>query len=120
MPRRVRKKTPLFAPAGSLIRKLSETDKRLRRKILKISLWGLAVLFFSSIAFGTYSIPRIIRLSFQKSSLIETNRMLTADLIDAARVRDLLTSDASYIEYIARTRYYMVHPNEIIYRYRGR
>ena len=51
---------------------------------------------------------------------LETNRRLAADLIDADRVREMLTDDPVYIEQVARTRYYMVRPNEIIYRYRTR
>lgn len=120
MPRRVRRKTSLFAPAGNLIRKLAETDKRLRRRVLKLSLWLLALVVAYSWAFGTYSVPRIVKLKLQKDALIDVNRDLTADLIDAVRVRDMLRSDPGYIEQIARTRYYMVRPGETIYRYRGR
>ena len=120
MPRRIKKKPSLFAPAGNLIRKLSETDKRLRRRVLKISLWLLALTVAYSWTFGTYSVPRIVKLKLQKSALIDANRELSADLVDAARVRDMLRTDPGYIEQIARTRYYMVRPGETIYRYRGR
>ncbi len=119
MPRRIRKKSSLLSPAGNLIRRLSDTDKRLRRRALKWSLWVLAVLFGCSLMFGTYSVPRIIRLSLQKESLVKANRELTADLIDAERIRSMLTSNKRYIEYVARTHYYMVRPGEIVYRYRG-
>ncbi len=88
--------------------------------MLRISLWGLAGLFAVSLLFGTYSVPRIIKLHLQKSTLIETNRRLTAELVDAVRVREMLRSDPLFIEQIARTRYYMVRPGETIYRYRGR
>ena len=120
MPRRIKKKPSLLAPAGNFIKKLSNTDKRLRRQVLKASLWGLAVLFGYSLMFGTYSVPRIVKLKIQKAALIESNQKLTAELIDAVRVRDMLKSDPGFIEQIARTRYYMVRPDEIIYRYRGR
>jgi cell division protein FtsB len=69
---------------------------------------------------GTYSIPRIIRLKMEQQALIEANRQYTVELVDAARVRRLLLTSPSYIEYIARSRYRMVRPNETIYRYRGR
>jgi cell division protein FtsB len=120
MPRRIRKKTSILAPAGNLLRKLSDTDTRLRRRILKASLWVLGLAFAYSLMFGTYSIPRIARLTLQKRSLIETNRELTAQLVDADRMRDLLKSDREYIEYVARTKYFMVRPGETIFRYRVR
>jgi cell division protein FtsB len=120
MPRRIKQKPSLLSPAGNLIKRLSDTDIRLRRKILRGSLWGLGVLFAYGLMFGEYSIPRIVRLTLQKQALIATNRDLTTQLLDADRVRKLLQSDAAYIESVARTRYYMVRPNETIYRYRGR
>ncbi len=121
MPRRVQKKRPsLLSPAGSLIKKLSETDKRHRRKALKISLWVVTLMFTYSLCFGTYSIPRVVKLSLRKSALVESNRELTARLIDGARERELLRSDATYIEQVARSRYFMVRPGETVYRYRSR
>lgn len=68
---------------------------------------------------GTYGIPRIARLEMERRSLVEANRHLTVELVESDRLRQLLRSSESYIEYIARTRYRMVHPNEVIYRYRG-
>jgi len=121
MPRRIRKKKKsLLSPAGSLIKRLSDTDIRFRRKALKVSLWAVGLLFLSSLTFGNYSVPRIIKLHLQKQALLEANQDLAIQLMDAERVRELLKSDPAYIEYIARTRYYMVRPNETIYRYRGR
>lgn len=121
MPRKARQKKPsLLAPAGDLLKRLSNADSRLRRRILQIGLWGLAVLFAYSLLIGTYSVPRIVRLNLKKQALIETNRRLAADLIDSDRIREMLTDDPVYIEQVARTRYYMVRPNEIIYRYRTR
>lgn len=120
MPRRVRKKPSLFAPAGSLLKKLSESDKRLRRKVLRVGLWVFVALFGYSLMFGTYGLPRITKLELQESSLIVSNRNLAAELIDAVRVRDMLIDNPYYIEHVARTRYHMVRPNEIVYRYRTR
>ena len=76
-------------------------------------------MFFYSIMVGTYSLPRITRLELQRRELIEANRQLTIELIDAARIKKKLLNDHSYIEYIARTKYRMARPNETIYRYRG-
>ena len=121
MPRRIRNKKPsLLAPAGNLIMSLSNADSRLRRRVLRVGLWGLAGLFVISLLFGNYSMVRIVKLQLKKSTLIETNRQLTINLIDVARSRDMLLDDPYYIEQIARSRYYMVRPGEIIYRYRGR
>jgi len=121
MPRKISQRRPsLLAPAGELLKSLSNAESRLRRRVFHISLLCLSVLFTYSLVFGTYSLPRIARLQLKKQALIETNRHLTADLIDADRTRFLLQSDPVYIEQIARTRYYMVHPDDIVYRYRSR
>ena len=120
VPRRARKKNSLLAPAGSLIKRLSDTNVRLRRKVIRYGLWALLLLFLYSIMSGTYGIPRIARLHFEKQALIESNHRRTADLVDLTRVRRLLQCDNGYIEQIARKRYHMVRSNETIYRYRGR
>ncbi len=86
---------------------------------MRYAFWGFAVLFVYSLMVGTYSLPRIARLEFQRRSLVEANKTLTVKLIDAARVKKLLLDDPTYIEYIARTKYRMARPNETIYRYRG-
>ncbi len=121
MPRRIKKKSRSFwAPlADDFKRRLAGADNRLRRKIIKVSLWVIGILFLHSVITGTYGFPRIIRLELERRSLIEANRQLTADLIEADRIRQLLKSDPTYIEYIARTRYKMVRPDETIYRFRG-
>ena len=120
MPRRVKKKKQsLLAPAGNLIKRLSNTQARSRRKALRYSIWTIAIFLGYSFMSGTYGIPRIIRLELEKRDLINSNRRLTAELIDSDRERQLLKNDPDYIEYIARTRYHMAFPNETIYRYRG-
>ena len=119
MPRRVKKQPSLLAPAGNLLKKISDTDIRLRRKVVRYGLWAIAVLFVYSLMSGTYGLPRIVRLEMEKKSLIQANQELRGELIDAERIRTLLLTDPDYIEYVARTRYHMVYPNETIYRYRG-
>jgi len=120
MPRRLRQNRSFWAPlAENFVQRLSGTDQRLRRRIVRYGLWGVSLLFLYSLMGGSYSIPRIIRLEFEHRSLMEANRQYTAELVDAARIRDLLRNDKTYIEYIARTRYRMVQPDETIYRYRG-
>lgn len=120
MPRRVKKNRSFFGPiAENFVNKLSSADRKLRQKLLKIVMISLLVMFGFSLMNGTYGIPRIIKLELTKNSLEDSNRKLTAELLDAVRVRELLISDPDYIEYIARTRFYMARPNEIIYRFHG-
>lgn len=120
MSRRVRKKkSPLLGPAENLMRRLSDTDARLRRKIVRYGLWAFGLIFLYSVMVGTYSIPRIIRLHWERSALLEANQKKLAQIIDSEMIRDRLLSDPVYIEMIARTQYYLIRPGETIYRYRG-
>ncbi len=120
MPHRVKQSRSFLTPlAENFVRRLASTDKRLRRKAIRYGFWILGLLFCYSLMVGTYSLPRIARLELERRALIEANRQLTIELIDAARIREMLKSDPGYIEQIARTRYRMVRPNETIYRYRG-
>lgn len=121
MPRKISQRKPsLLAPAGDLLKSLSNAESRLRRRVFRIGLLCIGVLFAYSLVFGSYSLPRIARLQMKKHALIETNRRLAAELIDTDRTRRLLQTDPGYIEQVARTRYYMVHPDDIVYRYRTR
>lgn len=120
MKRRVNKSRSLLAPlAENFTKRLSNADARLRRKAVWYGFWAIGLLFFYSIMSGTYGIPRIIRLELRKKALIEGNQKVLIELIDNARIRDMLVSDRYYLEQIARTRYHMVKPNETIYYYRG-
>ncbi len=120
MPRRVKQSRSFLTPlAEDFVRRLVNTDARLRRKVIRYGSWALGLLFCYSLMVGTYSLPRIARLELERRALIEANRKLTVDLIDAARIEEMLENDPTYIEQIARTRYRMVRPNETIYRYRG-
>ena len=119
MPRRVKTKSSILAPAGSLIKRLADTNARVRRKIIRYGLWGVSLFFLYTVMSGTYGLPRIVRLKMEKEALIDANRRHLVELVDAARVREMLKSDPNYIEWIARTRYHLARPDEIIYRYRG-
>ena len=120
MPRRVRQSRGILGPlAENFIKRLSSGDARLRKRIVRYGSWIITIIFLLSLVNGTYGIPRIVRLELQKSSLSESNRELTIELIDAARIRKMLRSDPLYIERVARTRYRMVYPGETIYRFRG-
>lgn len=121
MPRRVTKKKPsLFAPAGNFVKRVTDDSARVRRRLVTIGFWLIAIFFAYSFVSGDYGIPRIVRLELERKGLQEANLRQMAQLIDATRTRDLLKSDSTYIEYIARTKYHMVRKNETIYRYRGR
>lgn len=99
--------------------RLVSSDSRLRRQIVRYGLWLVGAMFVWSLLVGEYSIPRIVRLHMERGALLEANRQYTVALADAARIRHLLRTDPSYIEYIARTRYRMVRLNEVLYRFRG-
>ncbi len=120
MPRRIRKKQSfLVSLADNFRRRIEKTDMRLRRRVTRVGFWLISLLFLYSLISGTYGLPRIIKLELERRSLIEANRHLSADLVLADRTKQLLRSDSTFIEYIARTKYRMVKPGEIIYRYRG-
>lgn len=121
MPRRVKKNKPALANlADNFVQKVAGTDARTRKRLVRWGGWALAIGTLWSLMSGMYGLPRIVRLELQRQSLIEANRQLTAELVDAAILRKKLIDDPKYIEYIARSRYYMVYPNETLYRYRIR
>lgn len=121
MSARPRQSRSVLAPlAENLTRRFSNADARWRRKVLRIGILIIGAYFVLNLLVGSYSMPRIIRLELERKTLVAANRQLTADLIDKDRLRKMLRSDPLYIEFIARTRYHMVRPNEAIYYYRGR
>ena len=121
MTRRVKQSRSLLSPiTSSFLKKLSSTDARLRRKVIRLGIWIFSLFTAYSLMSGTYGIPRIVRLELQKSHLTRANQQLAADFVDAVRINKLLLSDPYYIEHIARSRYYMIYPGETIYRYHGR
>ncbi|HWR83661.1 MAG TPA: septum formation initiator family protein [Candidatus Deferrimicrobium sp.] len=120
MPRRVKQTRSFLTPlAENFARRLAGTDQRLRRRIVAYLSFVLALGFAYSLMAGMYSLPRIVRLELERKSLLSINRELSAEVIDADRIRQMLLTDPGYIEYIARTKYRMARPNETIYRYRG-
>lgn len=117
MPRRIRKKRSVLAPiADSFINKLSSTNTRTRKRVLRIGGWIIGLLFLYSLMSGNYGIPRIVRLELEHSRLMQANQRLAAELVDNERIRRKLKSDPAYIEYIARSQYFMVRPDETVYR----
>jgi len=120
MPRRRKTKPSLLSPASNFLKRISDGDSRLRRRLVKICAWSLALFFIYTCMSGTYGFPRIIRLKMEKDALMDANRRQLVQLADDLRIRSLLKTDPSYIEYIARSRYHMAATNETIYRYGGR
>jgi len=121
MTRRIKKSKSIFAPmAENFVARISNTNARHRRKYLKIGMWFLVLIVGYSLVNGDYGFPRIFRLELEKSALIEENRELVAIMVDAVRQKKMLTNNSEYIEYIARTKYFMSYPGETIYRFSGR
>ena len=120
MPRRVKKNKSIFTPiADNFVKKISTTDKRIKRKIVQYGFWIVGLFFAYSLISSTYGIKRIISLKLEKNTLIEMNREEFVKLVDGYKMQNLLLHDREFIEYIARTRFHMVYPGETIYRYRG-
>jgi cell division protein FtsB len=82
--------------------------------------WAAALFFGYSLVSGDYGIPRIVKLELERKGLQEANQRQLVQLLDASRERNLLKSDSTYIEFLARTQYHMARPNETIFRYRSR
>jgi cell division protein FtsB len=120
MPRRKKQSRGLLQPlAENFLSRLSNADARLRRRVIRIGIALVSLVFFYSLMVGSYGVPRIIRLELEKKSLIDANRKVLVELVDADRTKKMLENDGRYIEYVARTRYRMVLPNEVIYYSRG-
>ena len=121
MPRRKKQSRSFLTPlAENFIKRISTADSRLRRRVVRYGFWTLAGLFLYSLMSGTYGLPRIARLELERRSLEQSNRHIRAEVADFARTKKRLLYDPNYIEYIARTRYFMVAPGETVYRYRVR
>jgi len=79
----------------------------------------IAFIFCYSLLSGAYSLPQVVKLSMERDGLIQSNREQFAALVDAERIKGMLTNNPLYIKFIARTKYHMVFPNETVYRHRG-
>ncbi len=120
MPRRIKNNKSIFTPiTDNFLKKISTTDKRVRRKFVKYGFCLIGLFFVYSLLSSTYGIKRMITLKLEKNTLIDLNRQEFVKLVDGQNMKNLLLHDDDYIEYIARTRYHMVYPGETIYRYQG-
>ncbi len=118
MPRKVKQSKSLFSPlAENFMQRISNADGRFRKRLMWVAVALIVGLSGWSIMSGEFGIPRIVRLEMQKKALVEANRQLYAELVDAERIKLLLQTDKRYIEMIARTKYHMVYPNETLYKF---
>ena len=113
---RLNKKTLLDPLKQNIVKRLSDTNIRVRRKLLLglIAFIGLFLLysFFS----GSYGFVRIAQLHMKERQLKHDNHQLLVRLVDSEMTRKRLVDDMNYIEYIARTKHYFSRKGEIVYR----
>ncbi len=116
--RRGKKKSLLQPIRQNLAKRLSNTDVRIRRKMLRGLIIGIGLFLIYSFFSGNYGFIRIAKLHLEKNHLQKENHELLVKLIDAELRQDRLIHDMNYIEYIARTRHYLSRPGEVIYRFK--
>ncbi len=101
-----------YAPANFL-RRLRHDSFQKRRNIIKIALATLIVIVFTQLMVGPFGTLELIRMYQKKELLEERIHRLTTELANLEwEARRLDSPD--YIEKIARERYYMLRPGEII------
>lgn len=105
-----KKKSPLKPLVENISARLSRSDSRVRRTVVRYALFGFGAFVVYSFLAGPYGFFRISRLEERREQLLIENKQLLAALVDADQRRDRLVNDPHYIEFIARTRYLMVRP----------
>jgi cell division protein FtsB len=116
--RRGKKKSLLTPIRQNLVKRLSNTDIRFRRKMLRGLLIFIGLFLIYSFFSGTYGFVRIAKLHLHNNRLEKENHQLLVKLIDADLTQKRLQNDLNYIEYIARTRHHLSRPGEVIYRFK--
>ena len=111
-----KKKQTLGSLAQNIGRRLARSDSRLRRSIVRLSAFAFVGFVIYSFLAGPYGFFRLNRLESSRDELLEENRRLLVDIVDAEITRRRLKYDAHYQEYIARTRYLLARPGETIIR----
>ncbi len=114
--RRGKKKSLLKPIRQNLVKRLSNTDARFRRKVLRGLIIFVGLFLIYSFFSGTFGFVRIAKLHMQKNHLQKENHRLLVKLVTAESIQKRLQSDLSYIEYIARTRHHLSRAGEVIYR----
>ncbi|MBD3217135.1 MAG: hypothetical protein GF310_02585 [candidate division Zixibacteria bacterium] len=101
-----------FAP-GNLIRRLKLEGTKKRRGLIKALVLVVAVVVAVKLAVGPFGTLELIRMNQKKRLLEDKIQMLSADLTNLEwQVRQL--SNPLYIEKLAREKYWMIKPGEII------
>ncbi|HDS00856.1 MAG TPA: hypothetical protein ENO22_08810 [candidate division Zixibacteria bacterium] len=101
-----------YAP-GNLIRRLKLENTKKRRGMIKALVLTVAVAVGVKLAVGPFGTLELIRMDQRKRILEDKIRLLSADLTNLEwQVRQL--SNPLYIEKLAREKYWMVKPGEII------
>jgi cell division protein FtsB len=110
-------KKSVFAPfKQNVLNRLSNTDVRMRRNLLK-ALGAIVCIFLLWTFFsGDYGFIRMAKLHLKKRHLEKANHELLIKLITAEQTSKRLQSDYKYIEYIARTKHHLSKQGETIYR----
>lgn len=111
-----KRKGPLRPLVANLTQKLARSDSRLRRNVVRFSAFLFLGFVVYSFMAGSYGLFRISRLESRKVQLINQNRLLLARIVDSDYNRRRLKKDSHFIEYIARTRYHLSRPGEIVVR----
>ncbi|MFQ5608031.1 MAG: septum formation initiator family protein [Candidatus Zixiibacteriota bacterium] len=113
-----KKKQTLRPLAQNIGERLSRSDSRLRRSIVRASGFAFVGFVIYSFLAGPYGFFRLNRLETHRDELIQENRRLLVEIVDADITRRRLQHDAHFQEYIARTRYLMARPDETVIRIR--
>ncbi len=119
MPRKKSKKSKksLLEPLRqNVAKRLSNTDIRIRRKVLLGLVVFVGLFLLYSFFSGSYGFVRIAQLHARQHRLKKENRRLLVRLVDTELTRNRLLNDMNYIEYIARTKHFFSRPGEVIYR----
>lgn len=113
---RSKRKSLLEPIKQNLVKRLSNTDARLRRHLLRALPIVIGLFLMFAFFSGDFGFVRIAKLHIQKNRLEKENHRLLVNLIDAETTIKRLETDKTFIEYIARTRHYFSRPGEVIYR----
>jgi len=96
--------------------RLSNNERRMRRLMFRLLLI-VSVLFIVYAVFDSNSgFIQIYKLKKAQNELIATNHRLLVKLMNAEITKRRLQDDIGYLEYIARSKYNMSLPGEVIYR----
>jgi cell division protein FtsB len=101
-----------YAP-GNLVRRLKLENTKRRRGMVKALVLIVAVLVGVKLAVGPFGTLELIRMGQKKRILEDRIRILSAELTNLEwQVSQL--SNPLYIEKLAREKYWMIKPGEII------